>query len=172
MFLSPISSHECLPRGVPDHRVRHAPVQTSPSLCERNQPVIDVLVIYTPNARLDSTSLSGADRSSSQMETDIAASFQGANDALEASGVNFSLRVVHMREVRYRPSTTLSARQRLYPTKQNKISFLGDRELRLAEHVCRTISARINSLCTPTLYHANVWVSVVTPANPAMHGYQ
>lgn len=64
-----------------------------------NQLVIDVMVLYTANAMFDSNSLAGAERSNSQMETDIAASYQGANDALAASGVNFSVRVVHMREV-------------------------------------------------------------------------
>ena len=98
------------------------PCKLLPLSANVNQPVIDVLVIYTPNARLDSTSLAGADRSSSQMETDIAASFQGANDALEASGVNFSIRVVHMREVRYRPSTTRCRRGNV-SIRPNKIKY-------------------------------------------------
>lgn len=60
-----------------------------------------MLVLYTGNAMSDSNTLSGAERSNSQMETDIALSYQGANDALAASGVDFSIRVVHMREVRF-----------------------------------------------------------------------
>ena len=64
-----------------------------------HQPVVDVLVLYTQNAMFDSNALTGAERTSSQMETDIAASYQGANDALASSGVNFVIRVVHMKEV-------------------------------------------------------------------------
>lgn len=63
------------------------------------QPVIDVLVLYTASAMRDSKSLAGAERTNAQMESDIAASFQGANDALAASGVDFTVRLVKLIEV-------------------------------------------------------------------------
>lgn len=76
------------------------PTPLQPSLpANGNQPVIDVLVLYTANAMFDSKSLSGAERSNAQMETEIAASYQGANEALDSSGVEFAIRVVHMQEV-------------------------------------------------------------------------
>lgn len=64
-----------------------------------NQTVIDVLVLYTEKAMLESDSGDGAGRSIAQMESDIATAYQGANNALSASGVNFSVRIVHMEQV-------------------------------------------------------------------------
>lgn len=48
---------------------------------------------------MESNSVNGAERSSSQMETDIATSYQEANDALAASAVGFTIRIVHMEQV-------------------------------------------------------------------------
>lgn len=61
--------------------------------------MIDILVLYTANAMRDSSSIAGAERSNSQMETEIATSYQEANAALAASGVGFTIRIVHMKEV-------------------------------------------------------------------------
>lgn len=61
--------------------------------------MIDVLVLYTNKAMLESNSGDGAGRSIAQMESDIATAYQGANNALSASGVDFSVRIVHMEQV-------------------------------------------------------------------------
>lgn len=86
------------PHCYPDDARATAAIRTSLP-AHGNQPVVDVLVLYTNKAKLDSTTLAGAERSSAQMETDIAASYQGANEALTASGVNFQVRLVNIREV-------------------------------------------------------------------------
>lgn len=107
-----------------------------PSLRTISQPVVDVLVLYTQNAMFDSTSLAGAERSSSQMETDIAASYQGANDALAASGVDFSVRLVHMREVLTGLAIALLSAKQPLPDKVGNILRSG-RKLRLAGPICQ-----------------------------------
>lgn len=81
------------------HRARS---QTNASVSlqtHANQPVVDVLVLYTKQAMLDSNDENGARRSSAQMETEIATSYQEANDALVDSGVEFAIRIVHMQQV-------------------------------------------------------------------------
>lgn len=57
-------------------------------------PVIDMLVLYTPEAKF-----AGVERTSSQMESDIIAAYQQANDGLAASGVRFTIRVVRVEQV-------------------------------------------------------------------------
>ncbi|CAM9859463.1 unnamed protein product, partial [Hapterophycus canaliculatus] len=71
------------------------------------KPVVDVLILYTKNAMKESNSDAVIGRSTSQMETDIATSFQGANNALTDSGVDFAIRVVHMQEVSYVESSSI-----------------------------------------------------------------
>lgn len=61
--------------------------------------MIDVLVLYTEKAMLESASGDGAGRTIAQMESDIATAYQGANNALSASGIDFSIRIVHMEQV-------------------------------------------------------------------------
>lgn len=87
-----------LPRRFPDDSC-DMPPRKFPLLATGQQPVIDVLVLYTKNALLDSNTLAGDKRTNSQMETDIASSYQEANNALAASGVDFSIRIVRMLEV-------------------------------------------------------------------------
>lgn len=64
-----------------------------------HQSVVDVLILYTKKAMLDANNESGAERSSAQMETEIATAYQEANDALTDSGVGFNIRIVHMEQV-------------------------------------------------------------------------
>ena len=59
-------------------------------------PVVDMLVLYTPEAKF-----AEAERTSSQMETEIIAAYQHANDGLVASGVGFTIRVVRVEQVAY-----------------------------------------------------------------------
>lgn len=78
--------------------------QTTVVLVDGNQPVVDVLVLYTKNAMLETNSENAVGRSIAQMETDIATSYQSANNALTDSAVDFSVRVVHVQKVR--PTTS------------------------------------------------------------------
>lgn len=61
---------------------------------------IDVLLLYTPRAMYASDSTGGAIKSTAQMETDLVTAYAMANDALKDSGVDFTLNVVHMQQVR------------------------------------------------------------------------
>ncbi|CAM9226026.1 unnamed protein product [Ectocarpus sp. 4 AP-2014] len=72
-----------------------------------SETVIDVLVLYTEKAMLESNSGDGAGRSIAQMESDIATAYQGANNALFASGVNFSVRIVHMEQAPFDESDSI-----------------------------------------------------------------
>ena len=79
---------------------------------DSDKPVIDLLVLYTSNAMF------GSERGSEQLETDIAASFQEANDGLAASGVDFTIRIVHMEEVAYQESD--ASMDALYDLRDNE----------------------------------------------------
>lgn len=57
------------------------------------------MVVYTKKAMFESNSADGSVRSNAQMETDIITAYEGANNALADSGVDFRIRVVHMAEV-------------------------------------------------------------------------
>ncbi|CAN0470461.1 unnamed protein product, partial [Ectocarpus sp. 8 AP-2014] len=72
-----------------------------------SETVIDVLVLYTEKAMLESNSGDGAGRSIAQMESDIATAYQGANNALSASGVDFSVRIVHMEQASFDESDSI-----------------------------------------------------------------
>ncbi|CAM9482761.1 unnamed protein product [Ectocarpus fasciculatus] len=72
-----------------------------------SETVIDVLVLYTEKAMLESTSGDGAGRTIAQMESDIATAYQGANNALSASGVDFSVRIVHMEQASFDESDSI-----------------------------------------------------------------
>lgn len=58
--------------------------------------VKDILVLYKPEAKF-----AGVERTSTQMETEIIAAYQQANDGLAASGVRFTIRVVRVEQVAY-----------------------------------------------------------------------
>lgn len=58
------------------------------------------MVLYTEQAMLLSDTKEGAIRTTSQMESYLANSYQGANSALANSGVKCVLRIVHMAQVR------------------------------------------------------------------------
>lgn len=79
------------------------------SLQTENQPEIDVLILYTERAMLDANGEHGADRSGSQIESEIATSYQEANNALADSGVGFTIRIVHMEQVQTVKPIILSA---------------------------------------------------------------
>lgn len=61
--------------------------------------MIDVLILYTPKALQDSSSETGAARTSSQLETELVTAWEEANEALVDSAVNFKIRIVHMEQV-------------------------------------------------------------------------
>lgn len=63
---------------------------------------IDVMVLVTKNARYASDSMDGKTRTEAQLETDIITSYEEANNALADSGIDVTLRVVHIESVRTR----------------------------------------------------------------------
>ena len=78
------------------HRLSDSEVEMPSGRVLEDAPVIDMLVLYTPEAKF-----AGVERTSSQMESEIIAAYQQANDGLAASGVRFTIRVVRVEQVAY-----------------------------------------------------------------------
>lgn len=85
-----------------------------------DSPVVDLLVLYTAQAAF------GTQRSSEQMETNIVASYQEANDGLAASGVDFTIRIVHMQQVNHQHGAV----DAVYDLQENQISGVDVHALR------------------------------------------
>lgn len=77
------------------HLPKVSAVRLAPDTVLEQPNVIDLLVLYTAEAVVDPVS----EWANSQMESEIVAAYAEANVGLAASGVDFSIRVVHMQQV-------------------------------------------------------------------------
>lgn len=95
------------------------------------------MVLVTKNARYASDSMDGKTRTEAQLETDIITSYEEANNALADSGIDVTLRVVHIESVR--------ARGKLFPRRTVMYDGLGRYTFLclLVLEFCRPILCRV-----------------------------
>lgn len=91
----------CYAHDIHNYEISFAPLPPLPDSVFQ----IDVMVLYTTKAMIETNDVDGPMRSEAQMETDIITAYEGANNALRDSSVDITLNVVHMERVSAAPAS-------------------------------------------------------------------